>query len=212
MGRDKALIEIDGVPMVRRVAVALREAGARTVIAVGGDAPRLAEALAGLDVRLVPDDTPGAGPLAGLLTALGNLPAFGPDPTGTGDPGASAAAPAGTGEPDAGTGIALVVSCDLLAPSARSMAATVDALARRDVDTHATVPRAEGHPQWLHAAWRHSAASPLRHEHDRGERSIRRAVAAAALSVEWIDDLDTATLADADTPKDLRNPPVGHGH
>lgn len=187
MGRDKALIEIDGVPMVRRIAVALREAGARTVIAVGGDAPRLAAALAGLDVRLVPDDTPGAGPLAGLLTALGTLP-------------------------DAD--VALVVSCDLLAPSARSMAATVAALARRDADAdaHAVVPRTGGRPQWLHAAWRRTVASPLRYEHERGERSIRRAVAAAALSVEWIDDLDPTSLADADTPKDLRNPPVGHGH
>jgi len=67
MGRDKALIRWDGVPMAVRVAAALDAAGCRPVFAVGGDAASL-EAL-GLEV--VPDGFPGEGPLGGVITALG---------------------------------------------------------------------------------------------------------------------------------------------
>lgn len=66
MGRDKALVEVRGTPLARSVADALAAAGARRVVAVGGDAPRLAA----LGLEVVPDDHPGEGPLGGLLTAL----------------------------------------------------------------------------------------------------------------------------------------------
>jgi molybdopterin-guanine dinucleotide biosynthesis protein A len=66
MGRDKALLEVDGVPMARRVADALSACGAVEVFAVGGD-PAALGAL-GLDVR--PDAWPGDGPLPATLTAL----------------------------------------------------------------------------------------------------------------------------------------------
>ena len=66
MGRDKALVRIDGVALVRRVADALRAGGCTAVLAVGGDA----EALAALGLEPVPDRWPGEGPLGGLATAL----------------------------------------------------------------------------------------------------------------------------------------------
>jgi molybdopterin-guanine dinucleotide biosynthesis protein A/rhodanese-related sulfurtransferase len=66
MGADKALLPVDGTPMAARVATALRQAGAREVFAVGGDAAALAEH--GLTV--VPDDHPGDGPFPATLTAL----------------------------------------------------------------------------------------------------------------------------------------------
>jgi len=66
MGRDKALIEVDGVAMAVRVAQALEAAGARAVVAIGGDAAALTAL--GLDHR--GDRWPGAGPLGGLVTAL----------------------------------------------------------------------------------------------------------------------------------------------
>lgn len=66
MGRDKALIELEGRAMAARVADALVTAGAGTVCAVGGDGAALAAA--GLDV--LADDHPGEGPLGGVLTAL----------------------------------------------------------------------------------------------------------------------------------------------
>ena len=70
MGRDKALIEIEGRPMALRVADALRLAGADPVIAVGGDI----EALSAVGLAVVPDDDPGAGPLNGVASALRGLP------------------------------------------------------------------------------------------------------------------------------------------
>jgi molybdopterin-guanine dinucleotide biosynthesis protein A len=66
MGRDKALLEVDGVPMALRVAQALREAGAAEVFGVGGDSAGLTAA----GLRVVPDRWPGEGPLGGLVTAL----------------------------------------------------------------------------------------------------------------------------------------------
>jgi molybdopterin-guanine dinucleotide biosynthesis protein A len=70
MGRDKATLEVDGVPMAMRVAAALRGAGASGVIAVGGSSP----ALSALGLHAVPDDEPGAGPLPATLTALRHAP------------------------------------------------------------------------------------------------------------------------------------------
>lgn len=69
MGVDKALIEIDGVPMAERVARILTAAGCDPVIFVGGD-PELAE----LGRRQVPDRWPGEGPVGGVVTALFALP------------------------------------------------------------------------------------------------------------------------------------------
>lgn len=66
MGRDKAALPIDGVPMARRVADVLARAGCEPVVAVGGDAGVLHE----VGLAVVPDEYPGAGPLGGLITAL----------------------------------------------------------------------------------------------------------------------------------------------
>jgi molybdopterin-guanine dinucleotide biosynthesis protein A len=66
MGRDKALIEVAGLPMAAVVAGALRAAGADPVAAVGGDA----RGLAALGLEVVADDHPGEGPLGGVCTAL----------------------------------------------------------------------------------------------------------------------------------------------
>jgi rhodanese-related sulfurtransferase/molybdopterin-guanine dinucleotide biosynthesis protein A len=66
MGADKATIEIDGLPMARRVADALRAAGAHPVVAVGGDGAALSAA--GLVVEA--DRHPGEGPLAAVAQML----------------------------------------------------------------------------------------------------------------------------------------------
>ncbi|MEY2567005.1 MAG: hypothetical protein QOE35_1534 [Actinomycetota bacterium] len=66
MGRDKALLEVDGRPMARIGADALWEAGASDVFAVGGDVVGLGAA----GIRTVPDRWPGEGPLGGLVSAL----------------------------------------------------------------------------------------------------------------------------------------------
>ena len=66
MGRDKALIEVEGVPMAKRVAAALAAGGADPALCVGGDQ----DALEALGLEWIPDDHPGEGPLGGFLTAL----------------------------------------------------------------------------------------------------------------------------------------------
>ena len=62
MGQDKARLEIAGRPLALWVAAALEEAGAKPVVAQGGDPPP--------PLLAVPDSRPGAGPLAGLVDAL----------------------------------------------------------------------------------------------------------------------------------------------
>jgi len=63
-GRDKALVEVAGVPLVRRVAEAVREAAGRVTLA---GAP---EKYGHLGYEVIPDPVQNAGPLAGLAAAL----------------------------------------------------------------------------------------------------------------------------------------------
>ncbi len=71
MGTDKAFVELDGRPLVLRVADALSSTGASSVIAIGGDTARLRTL--GLDAR--PDRASGLGPLGGIVTALEEIDA-----------------------------------------------------------------------------------------------------------------------------------------
>ncbi|MEI7617475.1 MAG: molybdenum cofactor guanylyltransferase [Actinomycetota bacterium] len=66
MGRDKALLQIDGVRMVDRVAAVLTAAGCSKVVAVGPSP------LAGNLVH-IDDLYPGQGPLGGVLTAMRSM-------------------------------------------------------------------------------------------------------------------------------------------
>lgn len=63
MGRDKALIEVDGVAMVDRTAALLMAAGCAPVVAIGPSH------LAGA-VPVLADRFPGDGPLGAVITAL----------------------------------------------------------------------------------------------------------------------------------------------
>ena len=173
MGRDKALITLDGRALALRVADALGAAGASDVVAVGGDAA----ALAALGLRTVPDEQPGAGPLTGILTALGR--------PRTDD-------------------VVFVASCDLIAPSPAAMAETVAAVVGA-ADADVAVPVADGRRQWMHAAWRRRCSRPLGAAFDAGERAVHAAVAVAGLRVVEL-AVAPAALADADTPADLRGP------
>jgi molybdopterin-guanine dinucleotide biosynthesis protein A len=173
MGRDKALIAVGGRALALRVADALGAAGASEIVAVGGDGA----ALAALGLPTVPDAAPGAGPLTGILTALGR--------PGPGD-------------------VVFVAACDLVAPTPSAVAATVAALEAAD-DADAAVPVADGRRQWLHAAWRRRCAGPLGAAFAAGERAVHAAVAMAGLRVVEL-AVEGAALADADTPADLPGP------
>jgi molybdopterin-guanine dinucleotide biosynthesis protein A len=179
MGQDKALLVLAGEPMVRRVAVALRDAGASQVVTIGGDQPALAAALGSTDpVVTVPDDSPDQGPLGGILTALRILD----------------------------TEIVLVVACDLLTPSSSAMTATVAALAASPADD-AAAPLRGDQVEWLHAAWRRRARPLLAAQFAAGERSVHAATRGAGLALLTVSGLEPAALADADAPADL--PPTG---
>lgn len=66
MGRDKAFVEVGGVPMVRCAVDVLAAVGCAPVVAVGGDG----EALRSVGLAWVPDRWPGEGPLGAIVTAL----------------------------------------------------------------------------------------------------------------------------------------------
>lgn len=66
MGADKALLPVQGTPMVVRVSDALRSGGCQRVVAIGGDGA----AIAALGIEWCADEWPGEGPLGGVLTAL----------------------------------------------------------------------------------------------------------------------------------------------
>ncbi|MFN0105338.1 MAG: molybdenum cofactor guanylyltransferase [Bryobacteraceae bacterium] len=66
MGRDKALLEKAGVPLLKRaIAVVTAAAGRCSVVAPGGR-------YEGLGVPVIEDLWPGEGPLGGIVTALGS--------------------------------------------------------------------------------------------------------------------------------------------
>ncbi|MFY9730432.1 MAG: molybdenum cofactor guanylyltransferase [Candidatus Acidiferrales bacterium] len=64
MGRDKALLELEGVALIVRTARLVESAAERCAIV--GDTVRLE----GLELLVIEDDFPGAGPLGGIATAL----------------------------------------------------------------------------------------------------------------------------------------------
>ena len=66
MGRDKALLPVDELPMALRVMGALRAGGCESVVAIGG----AAHALEAMGLPMIADRWPGEGPLGGVITAL----------------------------------------------------------------------------------------------------------------------------------------------
>jgi molybdopterin-guanine dinucleotide biosynthesis protein A len=70
MGVDKALIDLEGVPLGRRVAGALGVDDGRTVLACGGSA----EVAHSLGLEHLPDEAPGSGPLLAIATVLRAFP------------------------------------------------------------------------------------------------------------------------------------------
>lgn len=172
MGRTKALIELEGVPMARRVADALALGGCGSVLAYGGDPIELGS----LGMPVLPDRHPGTGPLGGVLGALELF-----------------------AESDLHVEGVFVVACDLPALRGDDLAGMVDALSsRRDVDVVvARTVRIEP----TCAIWRPRAVGLLREMFESGERALHRAVeqlasqaididAAAMRNINTPDDLD----------------------
>lgn len=181
MGTDKAFVEIGGVPMVVRAVEALRAAGPAPVLVVGGDRERL-NAL-GLDA--VEDRYPGAGPLGGVITALGALDERGGDALEA----------------------VVTMPCDVISPDAAAVRRVLAGLAAAAYSTDGSaaadliVPIGAGAPQWAHAAWRRRCLGPLTEAFERGVRALREV--ARQLHAVQVEVPGEGWFRDADRPEDL---------
>ena len=142
MGRDKAFLEVQGHPMVAAIVRVLETVVGPGVVVVGGDEPRIRD----LGLLGIPDLHPGAGPLGGILTALGHFREL--------------------------CDHVLVLSCDLPGASASSVRTLADAAGQAP---GILVPVLEGRRQWMHACWPVAALPALEAAFATGERAPRRA-------------------------------------
>lgn len=148
--RDKALADLAGAPMIRRVADRLDPVVGTLVVNCRRDQREAIErALSGYSpsVRYALDPTPGEGPTAGVRTGLGAVDAE----------------------------YAFVCACDMPFVDER----VVRLLAERAAGRDAAVPRLDdGHYQPTHAVYRAAAmADACDRALARGERSVRAALA-----------------------------------
>lgn len=174
MGRTKGVIEVGGRRMIDRVIDAATGAGCDPLIVVGGDAAELAP----LDVQLVPDRIPGAGPAGGVLTALATLG-------------------------DVADGV-LVVPCDVPALTASALRPMVDRWrtqrrpgARSDVD--AIVARTDRREPMC-VIWSTTVADVLERAAADGVRAVHELL--ELVRVDEV-DVDPGALRNVNTPADL---------
>ena len=156
MGSDKALLDVDGVPAALRVARVVAEAcgvPVAEVVLVGGPV----EWASRLDLGHLPDDLPGAGPLAAIDTALRHL---GRD--------------------------CLVVACDLLGVEVSTAHAVRDAGAVPGCDVAVAVGPG-GRRQPLLARWNLDAAPAVAAAVAAGERSPTRLLESLAVAEVVVD-------------------------
>jgi molybdopterin-guanine dinucleotide biosynthesis protein A len=182
MGSPKALVEVGGRPMARRVADALTAAGCGRVVLVGGS-PSWAEHL---DLDRVDDRWPGEGPLGGLATALLD----GPGPT------------------DTGQTVVLVAACDQPWLDPTDLARLVAALTTSPEADGATARTIDGRTHPFPSAWR-AEAGPAVAElvRDGARRADAALVAVRTVAVA----VGAGTVADVDTAADLPTDDGGAG-
>ena len=179
MGRDKALIEIEGRAMARIAADALIGAGAASVHAVGGNAAALAE----LGLPVIADRNPGEGPLGALLDAFDAFDGF--------------------DDPDADGGVLMVLTCDLPYVDASAVIPVVETLANRP-DLAVAAPMLHGRRQLLSAAYRPALVrATARRAFADGQRAVRAGLDELPVAEVLLDPSLWWRLEDADTPQDL---------
>lgn len=179
MGRDKALVELGGRPMVQSVLDALGDAGIDPRVVVGGDANRLSD----LGVEVLADAFPGEGPLGAVVTALDH---FAADAVHV-----------------------LVVACDLPDIGNGALAPLLECLEEGgspgSPGSPDVVVARSGAVQPLCAVWSTSLAGSLRAVFDAGERSMFGALdrlRARRVRVEVV-DVPPTSLRNINTPDQL---------
>lgn len=181
-GRAKPLIERDGVPLVRRVALALLEAGVREiVVVVGYRADEVAWAVTDLPVLTVVNSSYATGHVTSLRRGLVELPES--------------------------IGAALVALADQPLIESADVTALLDAFARRGT-ARAVVPRVQGqrgHPVVLEAS---ACSEILRGDVGYGAREW---LDQHPDEVAWFDSDNTHYVEDVDFPEDLERIAQRHG-
>lgn len=182
MGRDKAVVPVDGVPMGRRVADALLAGGAASVVLVGGQ-PGWGPLL-GLD--LVADRHPGIGPLGGLATALAH-------------------------GSDVGADVVVVAPCDQPWLDGATVERLLTVGSGRSAPVIVRPAAVQGRRQPLPSVWPVDLASTIEATAVAGERRLEAAfVLAAAAGVGVVEvEVAAAALRDVDRPEDLPAPSSG---
>lgn len=174
MGRNKALIRIDGTPLADRVAATLRRGGCEPVVAIGGDP----ELLAALEVSVLPDRRPGEGPLGGILDGLERWSASAPSDTGW-------MVAVACDLPDLTAGVVR----DLTAAGLAAASGSVDVVVARTDRLEPTV-----------AMWSLSASTAISEMYRHGERALHRVID----GLRYVDvAVDPAALRNVNTPEDL---------
>lgn len=178
MGRNKALIDVGGVPLADRVASVLRRAGCDPVVAIGGDPAELGR----LRTPVLPDRYPGDGPLAGILLGLEMFAA----------------------DDEASRGWMVAVACDLpdLTPGVIH-ALTDGCRGTRGGDVPDVVVARAGRLEPAVAMWSVSALPAVAAMHERGERALHRVITGLR-HVEV--SVDVGALRNVNRPVDLEPP------
>ncbi|WP_276271395.1 molybdenum cofactor guanylyltransferase [Haloarcula litorea] len=174
--REKALATLGGEPMLRHVVAAVGDVTGEVVVNCRADQRGPFEAaLSDLEVpvRFAVDERPDEGPLSGLAAGLAAVE----------------------------TEVAVVVACDMPLVTPELFGALLDGIGERP-DAEAAVPRTDGGPEPLCAAYRTAPAlGAARAALDDGSRSLRALL--TRLDVRWLDvgeaDLDAAGLRSVDT-------------
>lgn len=180
MGTDKAFVEVDGGPMAAAVLATLRDAGAASVAAVGGDVGRLAGL--GFDEAL-PDRYPGQGPLGGVLTAL------------------EAAIEAALDAP-AAPDVVVIVACDMPWLTAVAVRELVGTLERNPAAQAAVGHDRSDRVEPMFAAWRPAAChGPLTQAFAAGERALHAALGGLVTCTVTLED--PMILRSVNRPGDL---------
>jgi molybdenum cofactor guanylyltransferase len=175
MGTDKASFPIDGIPMAKRVATAMRSVGCSPIVFVGGDPLSLGP----LRERLVPDIAPGAGPAGGVVSAVTAVEAT-----------------------DPAIELVVIASCDLPFLSAAQLRPLVAAMELAGDTADVAVARNDA-VQPLCAVWRSSTLPVITLAFESGVRSVfglLDLLSVLEVPVEPTGLRNVNTLADLDTP------------
>jgi len=182
MGRDKALLPIGGVPLLRILAERMSAHCGRIWIACGDETriERYLAAVAGVEsaeIRFAPDVVPGCGPMSGLHAVLTAMPENG--------------------------GWALALACDMPQLSESLLQRMrMAAVAAEQAGRPAGAVHAPGEP--MHALYHKRALPVLQTQLERGDyRMLRLLERVDAVTVEPETEEQRAAFRNLNTPGDL---------